>query len=298
MSNIHRIIWFDQEVRANKYPNANQIAEKFEISVRQANRDIEYLRSSMGAPLKYIAAKRGFEYEDNTFVLPNVYITEEEKIALSYLAYKYENYDYTPKNSRVAGLFKKLTNEEKQEDKIPIFNLDDTSVSLIYKIKCCIKEKKRLHIKYADEQNGMQNLIIHPYDIYTMYKNDYVAAFCEDTGTISGFTLERIVCIESDNRSFSIHTAYDQTKLNPDSRKVPFKAIIEFEEGYNSSWFMGREIRRLPSGFCEIEFEDLEEFIKDLLMSKNWRRIHSPTWLKSKLKNRCMYILEKINSEN
>ncbi|MFD1737412.1 GNAT family N-acetyltransferase [Bacillus salitolerans] len=47
MSNLHRLKWFDQEIRFGKYPNASTLAEKFEISHRQAHRDIDYFKSSM-----------------------------------------------------------------------------------------------------------------------------------------------------------------------------------------------------------------------------------------------------------
>ena len=46
-----RMIWFHNRVAANAYPNAGTLAEQFEISSRQAQRDIEYMRDSMNAPL-------------------------------------------------------------------------------------------------------------------------------------------------------------------------------------------------------------------------------------------------------
>lgn len=94
MSNIHRIQWFDQQVRSGNYPNSKLLSEKFEISRRQAQRDIEYMEVSLGAPLLYIAKKRGYGYEDHTYVLPLLYMTEEEKQVLRYLARRYRQYNY------------------------------------------------------------------------------------------------------------------------------------------------------------------------------------------------------------
>jgi predicted DNA-binding transcriptional regulator YafY len=74
LSNIHRITWFDQQIRAHNYPNRETLAEKFEISTRQAQRDIDYLKETMDAPLKYNAKRRGYYYEDEAFVIPNIYI--------------------------------------------------------------------------------------------------------------------------------------------------------------------------------------------------------------------------------
>lgn len=86
MSNWHRIAWIDMQIRENRYPNCSRISERFNISVRQASRDVEYLRDSMDAPVKYCPLKRGYQYTDATFQLPAVMITEQQKRAISLLA--------------------------------------------------------------------------------------------------------------------------------------------------------------------------------------------------------------------
>jgi hypothetical protein len=65
MGNMHRILWFDEQVRFGKYPNSSHLAERFEISVRQACRDIEYLTDSLRAPLVYNPKRRGYQYGPN-----------------------------------------------------------------------------------------------------------------------------------------------------------------------------------------------------------------------------------------
>ena len=59
ISAYQRMIWFHNRVVENAYPNAGTLAEQFEISNRQAQRDIEYMMDSMNAPLLYCARKRG-----------------------------------------------------------------------------------------------------------------------------------------------------------------------------------------------------------------------------------------------
>lgn len=110
MSHIHRIQWFDQQVRQLTYPNSSKLAEQFEISRRQAQRDIEYLAESLRAPLRYIAKQRGYIYEDNSFVLPHLYITDEEQRVLKYLAYRYSHYDYENAQTirKVGGLLERF----------------------------------------------------------------------------------------------------------------------------------------------------------------------------------------------
>ena len=85
ISAYQRMIWFHNRVVENAYPNAGTLAEQFEISYRQAQRDIEYMRNSMNAPLLYCARKRGYLYEKE-YVLPSFFLSESEKETVRLLA--------------------------------------------------------------------------------------------------------------------------------------------------------------------------------------------------------------------
>ena len=78
ISAYNRILWFHNRVIGNRYPNARNLSEYFEISARQAQRDIEYLRDSMNAPLVYSAKNRGYFY-DRAYALPQYFLSETEK---------------------------------------------------------------------------------------------------------------------------------------------------------------------------------------------------------------------------
>ncbi len=62
MSANDRIQWFHKRTADMRYPNANRLAERFGISHRQAQRDVDYLKNTLGAPLAYNAEHRGFYY--------------------------------------------------------------------------------------------------------------------------------------------------------------------------------------------------------------------------------------------
>ncbi|MCR8643498.1 hypothetical protein NV379_12625 [Paenibacillus sp. N1-5-1-14] len=103
MASLHRIQWIDVAIRRGKFPNVEAIQTQFEISRRQAMRDIEYMRDSLGAPIAYCSKNKGYYYEDETFVVPSPQITESEQDILSYLA---AHYDVLAKHSsRTEGTF-------------------------------------------------------------------------------------------------------------------------------------------------------------------------------------------------
>jgi predicted DNA-binding transcriptional regulator YafY len=86
---LHRLQWIDAEIRSGRFPNARRVAEQFEISPRQAQRDFEYLRDSLGAPLVYCAPRRGYRYDGETYVLPGPYVTPSQRGVLGSLAAYY-----------------------------------------------------------------------------------------------------------------------------------------------------------------------------------------------------------------
>ena len=64
-----RIQWLHKKLSMKSYPNAQRLAERFGISHRQAQRDLDYLKKKLGAPIAYDNSKKGFYYEES-FVLP------------------------------------------------------------------------------------------------------------------------------------------------------------------------------------------------------------------------------------
>lgn len=74
-----RIQWLHDEVCRGSFPNAPRLAERFHISLRQAQRDIDYLRKQMGAPLLFDQRNRGYTYTA-PFALPLVVAGENDDL--------------------------------------------------------------------------------------------------------------------------------------------------------------------------------------------------------------------------
>lgn len=78
-----RYIWFIDRAKRGKHPSTTSLMKEFEISLAQAQRDIEYMRTFLKAPLKYVAAEKGYELEDNAFCLPSVWVEDDELLLLA-----------------------------------------------------------------------------------------------------------------------------------------------------------------------------------------------------------------------
>lgn len=74
-----RIQWLHKKMTMKSYPNAQRLAERFGISHRQAQRDMDYLRRELGAPIAYDNSRKGFYYTQ-AFVLPVLFSSDNDDL--------------------------------------------------------------------------------------------------------------------------------------------------------------------------------------------------------------------------
>lgn len=74
-----RIQWLHKKMTMKSYPNAQRLAERFGISHRQAQRDMDYLRRELGAPIAYDNSRKGFYYTQ-AYVLPVLFSSDNDDL--------------------------------------------------------------------------------------------------------------------------------------------------------------------------------------------------------------------------
>lgn len=79
---LERYYWFDNQVRMGHYPNAGKLAQHFEISIKTAQRGIEFLRDRLLAPLEYDPGRKGYRYADRSFTLPEIQVSQAELVSV------------------------------------------------------------------------------------------------------------------------------------------------------------------------------------------------------------------------
>ncbi|MCK5679937.1 WYL domain-containing protein, partial [bacterium] len=72
----------DRAIRSGKNPDKKYFVEKFEVSSKSIERDFEFMRERLGAPLKYHSVKRGYYYSEMSYFLPGNMMNESELFAL------------------------------------------------------------------------------------------------------------------------------------------------------------------------------------------------------------------------
>ncbi|MEM3112466.1 MAG: WYL domain-containing protein [Candidatus Anstonellales archaeon] len=203
-----RYYWFHGQIKANKYPNARHLAEKFEISHKQAQRDIEFIRDRIGAPLHYNPFKKGYEYEERRYELPPVWYNEDELLALC-MALRLAT--VIPDRSfklALNNLLKKVTAFrslggfsilEKLREKVSIKNIEYLRINeaLFHRVVDALFQEKALKISYYSPfTKETSQRLIQPLHLLCYMGSWHLIAFCTLKGEIRDFALSRIKSLE------------------------------------------------------------------------------------------------------
>ncbi|MEW5765949.1 MAG: helix-turn-helix transcriptional regulator [Acidobacteriota bacterium] len=78
---LERILEIDRLIRAGRFPNADRLAERMEVSRRVVFKDRDFMIERLGAPIVYDRTHGGWAYSDPTFSLPSLMVTEGELLA-------------------------------------------------------------------------------------------------------------------------------------------------------------------------------------------------------------------------
>lgn len=301
MSNLHRIVWLDSGIRSERYPDSRDLAERFEISVRQAQRDIEYLKYTMGAPLEYSSMKKGYYYKDKAFILPSAMISDEEKQMLSYMANRYKIAGGTDAR-KLAGLFERLVSGDDGSDTdtifhtLPVLQIKQDEVKN-YNILCeALKKKIKVEMTYGNNEGELSKRIFRAYAIFNRNQCAYVTGFCERREEIRVFRISRIQKLDILEETYEIPSNYNEDYFGTGKDfffREPYTAVLEMEQPpEHTAIFLKME--RLDGRLYKFYFYSSDEIINFLLSNKNPFKIISPNWLKDKLHQR----LEKIIRTN
>ena len=104
-----RLQFIDGQIRAGKYPNCFKLGKDWQVSYKTIQRDVDYLRDEMGAPIEYDKKRRGFYYTNNTWFLKSIMMSEGDLFALLVGSQAMAIYRGTPVAKELETIFGKLT---------------------------------------------------------------------------------------------------------------------------------------------------------------------------------------------
>jgi proteasome accessory factor B len=218
---LERIVALDRAIRAGKFPNAGTISRLLEVCPRTVQRDIEFLRDRLHAPLVFDSRRNGYAYSDPGYRLPSADLTEEEILTLCRAERVVEQmYRDTPFGPALARTFRKLTaglTERVHVRSTLDFPSHSFHVSastpldpgLFRDLDDLILTRIRVAIRYwSASRDEETNREVDPYHLACIDNYWYLIAFCQLRGQIRMFALSRIRQLEPTGATFDQPTDF------------------------------------------------------------------------------------------
>ena len=283
-----RYAWFDSRVRGGKYPNASKLAARFEISVKTAQRDIEFMRDRLQCPLSYSTSEKGYYYEDGDFSLPVTYLSPDElsslvlaKRFLKDVQGEYLSHELEAVIGKISSILEdSVEGSHGMEETISIHLVGyvPTSDQVFGDIlRACIHRQKISFSYYSPLSDEYTNRIAHPYHLFSYMGTWHMIAWCEKREDLRDFVLARVRDLEvlSEKfrrpREFDVD-AYMNATFGLFKGPATGKAVLRFssEQGRwvkNQVWHRHQRIEEMEDGSIEmtLPISDLDEIKMEVL---------------------------------
>ena len=203
-----RLLFIDRRLRegyaGESLPNCTSLAAEWETSPKTIQRDIEFMKWEMGAPIVYDRARHGYRYSEPDFMVPAVRMSEGDLFALCLAEKVLRQYENTPIHSHLASLFTKI--QAYLPDNVSVFPaLMDDRVSIFPEATTTIDPDtwqmafvalrlgRTLDISYRiPGHDGPYDTRVDPYHIVGYRGEWYVVGRCHLKNALRVFAISRI----------------------------------------------------------------------------------------------------------
>ncbi len=220
-----RLLFIDGKLKEGKYPNCSSLAEEYEVSRKTIQRDIEYMRWQLNAPIEYVAKHRGYYYTEKQYELPAMEIRESDLFGV-YLAEKLlVQYEGTPIYDSLYSVFEKIqqslpnkisTDPAGDQAKFTVFPPFATSIDPVVweTVVDCLRSSRQLRIRYKTPGRKPAERLLDPYHGVRFEGDWYIVGHCHLRDEIRTFSLSRMIMAEDLGAAFKVPTDFDFGKLS------------------------------------------------------------------------------------
>ncbi|MWB93600.1 WYL domain-containing protein [Flavobacterium sp. GA093] len=307
-----RIIAILIQLQSKKIVKAQELADRFEVSLRTIYRDIRTLEAS-GVPI-YSEAGVGYALMDG-YRLPPVMFTREEVSSFIAAEKLMQKFTDTSLGTHYASAMYKLKSVLRSTDKDWLSNIEnkvvmqnaeplfhDNSPNTLAFLFESIAEKKQVILLYKTFESGeTTSRNIEPVGVFHDHNNWYVLGFCHLRKDYRQFRTDRIQGIQKTEIDFTLEHDSLETYLNKNETipTIKVRVIVDkkiarylaYERKYHG-FVSEKEI----DGQLEMTFmsRDIENaFPRWLLMFGDYAEILEP----EQLKINTLELLEKIKKK-
>ncbi|KAF0093285.1 MAG: helix-turn-helix type 11 domain-containing protein [Puniceicoccaceae bacterium 5H] len=275
MPQLHRLHALLEILKEKRYPSKSQLIEKLEVSARQFDRDLAYLRDQRGIDVRYDYTHRGYCYDGELYDLPAIPLTENELFALLIAQQALDQYLGTvyhePLRQSLEKIATCLNDSFSMLDSAnsPVVSFRNSGAALadaalFQQLSKAIIKRQLLEIHYESmEPRALSWRTIEPKYLSCINGRWYLIAFSRKSGEHRSYVVSRIKEVKETGGSFppspfdiddylkhaiGIYRGEDKLQV-----VLEFDAVIApyIQEG---NWHAGQQFETLPDGRLRMAF--------------------------------------------
>jgi len=298
---MERLLVLHERLCAGKYPNCAGFAAEMEVSSKTVQRDIDFLRDRMNAPIEYDALRRGFYYTDPNFMLPAISMSEGELTALLIGMKALEQYRGTPVAEEIRHVLEKLSGlmpdpvSVRAEDLYGRFTFSAPPAlpvrpEIWRETVRALTARRVLKIRYGSHDHDSE---VKPLHLANLHGDWYLFVQFIPYTDLRQLALNRIHSARMTDESFNEDPAQDFRQLlgsafarfagdnEPFMVKLRFSAEIANEVELRQ-WHPQQEAKRLKNGTLELSFPAKGEIevMRWILAWGRYCKVLAPKFLK------------------
>jgi len=237
MSQIERLAFIDERIKAKGGVTVREVARQFEVGTRQVARDIEYLRDRLGAPIEWNKGARQYEYAEKWKGLEFA----DEKALLFYVFARAAagTIAYVPLAEadaldRLLKLVPQGLRKAQQAIRYELPAFETADVERLGLIVRSLAEGRCLDAEYKDADGRMSERRIEPLRLVNYEGAWYCVAYDHASGELRTFRLSRFERLSLSRDKSSARIDADEIERFLDSSYGMFKgrgdkkAVIRF----------------------------------------------------------------------
>lgn len=273
---IRRAIWVIARLRAGQKLTAGALAREFEVSIRTAYRDFDYLRDDMRVPAAYDTTRGTYALTEPTALVAPITLSRGEVAALFFAERVVRQYRGTPFERELSDAFGKIQELLPEEVSVSPELLDgclSLDVGPVYSpdaevfadLLAALRQRRVTVIRYRSLNSGRTtDRRIHPYHVFNHRGDWYLAAFDERRRAVRDFALHRCRRVTITATSFAVSADFKPRDYLAAAFAIekggrPLQVSIRFGARQarwirERKWHASARVQGLIDGGCVLKF--------------------------------------------
>jgi len=224
---LRRLMWTLAQLRAGQKLTAEDVARRFEVGLRTAYRDFDFLREM--APIDYDRAANSWRLTEPTAALETLTLSQGELVALFFAEKVLQQYQHTPYESDLVAAFRKIQALLPEQVKVRPDHLEsylsldlgplpEGDAAIFRDVAASLGQRRSVTIRSRSlSSDTLLDRKVDPYQLFNLKGGWYLAAWDHKRAAVRDFALHRIRRVTATGEAFTVQAGFSFKKYGADA---------------------------------------------------------------------------------